>query len=186
MLTPPSSQMGGAPPFFSPGRGWDLGAPWGVTDHDVIHHHDNDDGTHHCDDAGTHHRDDASQSLEDDMGHHRDNHVGHHCDNVSHHHENNLRVPPPPSSRPPPHVWGRDLAEQQLLPLSLLKEALAPVCLRLAAVEAGLERLWLSLPLLVMQGGGAMPDRGGARRRKNKGEEEKCVVGLEGIIVQHK
>ncbi|CAL8280231.1 unnamed protein product [Merluccius merluccius] len=57
----------------------------------------------------------------------------------------------------------------------LLKEALAPLCLRLAAVEAGLERLWLRLPLLVTQGGGTLPDGGGAvsgggaRRRRSKG-----------------
>ncbi|CAL8318182.1 unnamed protein product [Lota lota] len=202
MLTPPTSQMGGAPPLptpplSSPGHGWDLRAPWVVRDHDVTQSDDDDAGhhlnveevIHHRDDCVgqqhddvSHHLDDVGHHCEDNVGHHHDNVARHHCDDVSHHLENDLGVSPPNSTRPPLQAAGRGLVEeQQLLPLSLLKEALAPLCLRLAAVEAGLERLWLRLPLLVMQRGGIMLDEDGAmsggraRRSRTKGATP-CTV----------
>ncbi|XP_056434448.1 uncharacterized protein wu:fi75a02 [Gadus chalcogrammus] len=206
MLTPQTSQMDGAPPLpapplSSPGRGWDLGAPWLVRDHNITQR-DHDEASHHLyvreevihqrqdcvgrhlDVVGHHHQNDVGHHRDIDVGHHRDNNVGHHadndsrhhCDDVSQQHENNLGVTPPNSTRPPLQDRRPGLSEeQQLLPLSLLKEALAPLCLRLAAVEAGLERLWLHLPLLVMQRGGIMLDEGGAmsggmaRKNRTKG-----------------
>ena len=203
MLTPPTSQMDGAPPLpapplSSPGHGWDLRAPWVVKDHDVTQR-DNDDASrhlyveeviHHREDCVGRHRDNVGHQHDNNVGHRHDNNVGHHhendahhhCDDVSHQHENELGVTPPDSTRPSLQDRGCGLSEeQQLLPLSLLKEALAPLCLRLAAVEAGLERLWLHLPLLVMQRGGIMLDEDGAmsggraRRNRAKGEEnEMC------------
>ncbi|KAK0141432.1 P-selectin glycoprotein ligand 1 [Merluccius polli] len=190
MLSPPASQRSGAPPLpapplSSPGEGWDLGAPWVVRDYGVGHRHDDDNVSHRRDHGVGHHRDDETGLYcEDKTGHRRDDDVGHRRDDdVGHHHENDLRVPPPPSAAAtPPRAEGRGPVEQQLLPLSLLKEALAPLCLRLAAVEAGLERLWLRLPLLVTQGGGTLPDGGGAvsgggaRRRRSKGATPRTVT----------
>ena len=228
MLTQQTSQMDGAPPLpapplSSPGRGWDLGAPWVVRDHNITqrdhdeashhlyveevihqrqdcvgrhldvvgHHHENNVGHHRDIDVG-HHRDiDVGHHRDNNVGHHADNDLRHHCDDVSQQHENNLGVTPPNTTRPPLQEGPGLSEEQQLLPLSLLKEALAPLCLRLAAVEAGLERLWLHLPLLVMQRGGIMLDEGGAmsggmaRKNRTKGEEnEMCYLREFRIILE--
>ncbi|CAL8326663.1 unnamed protein product [Boreogadus saida] len=171
MLTPPTSQM-------------DLGAPWVVRDHNITQR-DHEEASHHLyveevihqrQDCVGRHLDVVGHHHENDVGHHADNDSRHHCDDVSQQHENNLGVTPPNSTRPPLQDRRPGLSEeQQLLPLSLLKEALAPLCLRLTAVEAGLERLWLHLPLIVMQRGGIMLDERGAmsggmaRKNRTKG-----------------
>lgn len=174
MLTPQSSQIGEAPPLrASPlgalGQGWDLGGPWVLRDSNVTHHHADDisaDVSHHLNNLGHHHEEDVGHHLADDVGRQHDDNIGHHRGDVNHHPEN--------------EVGGHGLEEHTSVPLRLLKEALAPLCLRLAAVEAGLERLWLRLPLLLMQrvgnkrdGGGAMSVGVARRRRRTKGEEDK-------------
>lgn len=180
MLTPQSSQIGEAPPLAAPplcatAQGWDLGVPWVLRDAEVTHHRADDisdDVSHHRNNVAHHREDHVGHHLADEVGHHHDDNVGHHRGGVNHHPEN--------------EAGGRGLAEHTSVPLSLLKEALAPLCLRLAAVEAGLERLWLRLPLLLQRVGttpdwaGTMPDGGGSmsvatarrRRRRTKGEED--------------